>query len=130
MSTIPADLKYTNDHEWVRVEPGPDGDVATVGITQFAAEALGDVVYVDLPEAGSTITSGETCGEVESTKSVSDLYAPLTGEIAEVNAAVVDDPSLVNAEPFEGGWLFRVRVESGLDDLLDADAYRGVVESA
>lgn len=130
MSTIPADLKYTSDHEWVRVESGPDGDVATVGITQFAAEALGDVVYVDLPEAGSAITSGESCGEVESTKSVSDLYAPVTGEVLELNSEVVDDPSLVNAEPFGRGWLFRVRVESGLDGLLDADAYGAAVESA
>lgn len=134
MTSIPADLKYTTDHEWVRLDPGPDSDVATVGITQFAAEALGDVVYVDLPEVGATITSGEPCGEVESTKSVSDLYAPVTGEVTETNSAVVDDPSLVNAEPFEGGWLFRVRVSQAagglLGELLDADGYRAAVESA
>ncbi|NUO90020.1 MAG: glycine cleavage system protein GcvH [Terrabacter sp.] len=124
--SIPADLKYTSDHEWIRL----DGDIATVGITAFAADALGDVVYVDLPQAGSAIASGDPCGEVESTKSVSDLYAPVTGEVAEVNAEVVDDPSLVNAEPFARGWLFRVKVEGDLGELLDADAYAAVVESA
>ena len=124
--SIPTDLKYTSDHEWIRL----DGDVATVGITAFAAEALGDVVYVDLPQAGSAIASGDPCGEVESTKSVSDLYAPVTGEVAEVNAEVVDDPSLVNAEPFARGWLFRVKVEGDLGELLDADAYAAVVASA
>ena len=124
--SIPADLKYTSDHEWIRL----DGDVATVGITAFAAEALGDVVYVDLPQTGSAIASGDPCGEVESTKSVSDLYAPVTGEVAEVNAEVVDDPSLVNSEPFARGWLFRVKVDGDLGDLLDADAYAAVVASA
>ncbi|MFM6852317.1 MAG: glycine cleavage system protein GcvH [Terrabacter sp.] len=124
--SIPADLKYTSDHEWIRL----DGDVATVGITAFAAEALGDVVYVDLPQAGSAIASGDPCGEVESTKSVSDLYAPVTGEVAEVNAEVVDDPSLVNSEPFARGWLFRVKVDGDLGELLDADAYAAVVASA
>jgi glycine cleavage system H protein len=124
--SIPAELKYTSDHEWIRL----DGDVATVGITAFAAEALGDVVYVDLPQAGSAVASGDPCGEVESTKSVSDLYAPVTGEVAEVNAEVVDDPSLVNAEPFARGWLFRVKVEGDLGELLDADAYAAVVASA
>ena len=124
--SIPTDLKYTSDHEWIRL----DGDVATVGITAFAAEALGDVVYVDLPQAGSAIASGDPGGEVESTTSVSDLYAPGTGEVAEVNAEVVDDPSLVNAEPFARGWLFRVKVEGDLGELLDADAYAAVVASA
>jgi glycine cleavage system H protein len=124
--SIPADLKYTKDHEWVRL----DGDVATVGITQFAADALGDVVYVDLPEAGSAIATGEACGEVESTKSVSDLYAPVSGEVTESNADVVADPSVVNADPFSAGWLFRVRVSDGADDLLDASAYAAAVESA
>jgi glycine cleavage system H protein len=124
--SIPADLKYTKDHEWVRL----DGDIATVGITQFAADALGDVVYVDLPEAGSAITTGDPCGEVESTKSVSDLYAPVSGEVTEANADVVADPSTVNADPFAGGWLFRVRVTAGADGLLDADAYAAAVESA
>lgn len=118
MSTIPADLKYTNDHEWVRI----DGDVATVGITQFAAEALGDVVYVDLPEVGATVTSGESCGEVESTKSVSDLYAPVTGTVVEINQEAVDNPALLNEDPYGAGWLFTVEVsEEG--PLLSAEDY-------
>lgn len=122
---VPTDLTYTKDHEWLRI----DGDVATVGITAFAAEALGDVVYVDLPSVGASITSGDTFGEVESTKSVSDLYAPADGEVVEVNDAVVQDPSLVNSDPFGEGWLVRVRV-SGSPDLLDAAAYAALVEQA
>lgn len=121
--SLPADLLYTKDHEWLRVE----GDTATVGITGFAAEALGDVVYVDLPEAGSTVTAGESCGEIESTKSVSDLYAPTDGEVLEANDAVIQDPSLVNSDPFGTGWLLRLRVAS-TDELLDADEYAKLVE--
>ena len=123
----PKELRYSKEHEWLSA--AEDG-VSTVGITEFAANALGDVVYAQLPEVGSAVTAGETCGELESTKSVSDLYAPVTGEVAEVNAEVVDDPSLVNAEPFARGWLFRVKVEGDLGELLDADAYAAVVESA
>jgi glycine cleavage system H protein len=118
-----ADLLYTKDHEWLRVE----GDTATVGITEFAAEALGDVVYVELPEAGSTVTAGEPCGEIESTKSVSDLYAPTDGEVLEANDAVVQDPSLLNTDPFGTGWLLRLRVAS-TDELLDVDEYAKLVE--
>jgi glycine cleavage system H protein len=120
---LPTDLLYTKDHEWLRVE----GDVATVGITEFASEALGDVVYVDLPEAGSALTAGESCGEIESTKSVSDLYAPTDGEVLEVNDAVVQEPSLVNTDPFGAGWLLRLRVAS-TDGLLDADTYAQLAE--
>ena len=120
---LPTDLLYTKDHEWLRV----DGDVATVGITEFASEALGDVVYVDLPDAGSAVTAGESCGEIESTKSVSDLYAPTDGEVLEVNDAVVQEPSLVNTDPFGAGWLLRLRVAS-TDGLLDADAYAQLAE--
>ncbi len=120
---LPADLLYTKDHEWLRVE----GDTATVGITEFAAEALGDVVYVELPEAGSTVTAGEPCGEIESTKSVSDLYAPTDGEVLEANDAVVQDPSLLNTDPFGTGWLLRLRVAS-TDELLDVDEYAKLVE--
>jgi glycine cleavage system H protein len=97
--------------------------VATVGITEFAANALGDVVYAQLPDVGSTVTAGETCGELESTKSVSDLYSPVSGEITEINEDVVNDPSLVNSAPFEGGWLFKVRVAEEPSDLLTADEY-------
>ncbi|WP_327295121.1 MULTISPECIES: glycine cleavage system protein GcvH [unclassified Streptomyces] len=116
----PQQLRYSKEHEWLSV--AEDG-VSTVGITEFAANALGDVVYAQLPEAGSTVTAGETCGELESTKSVSDLYAPVSGEITEINQDVIDDPSLVNTAPYEGGWLFKVRVTGEPDDLLSADEY-------
>ncbi|MDX3755885.1 glycine cleavage system protein GcvH [Streptomyces sp. AK02-04a] len=116
----PQQLRYSKEHEWLSV--AEDG-VSTVGITEFAANALGDVVYAQLPEVGDTVTAGETCGELESTKSVSDLYAPVTGEVVEANQDVVDDPSLVNSAPFEGGWLFKVRVTNEPADLLSADEY-------
>ncbi len=113
-------LKYTAEHEWIAF----DGDIATVGITDFAADKLGDVVFIDLPAVDARVTAGQVCGEIESTKSVGELYAPLTGEVVEVNDAVVDDPSLVNAAPFEGGWLVKLRVDtSALGELLDRDAY-------
>ncbi|MGP3986451.1 glycine cleavage system protein GcvH [Streptomyces sp. 3N207] len=116
----PQQLRYSKEHEWLSdVEDG----VATVGITEHAAGALGDVVFVQLPEVGDTVTAGETCGELESTKSVSDLYSPASGEITEVNQDVVDDPALVNSAPFEGGWLFKVRISEVPDDLLSADEY-------
>ncbi|MET8450093.1 glycine cleavage system protein GcvH [Streptomyces sp. NPDC005209] len=117
----PQQLRYSKEHEWLSAA-AEDG-VATVGITEFAANALGDVVYAQLPEVGDTVTAGETCGELESTKSVSDLYSPVTGEIVEANQDVVDDPSLVNSAPFEGGWLFKVRVTEEPADLLSADEY-------
>ncbi|MGD9482212.1 glycine cleavage system protein GcvH [Streptomyces sp. TRM70308] len=116
----PQNLRYSKEHEWLSV--AEDG-VSTIGITEHAANALGDVVYVDLPEVGATVTAGETCGELESTKSVSDLYSPVSGEVTEANQDVVDDPSLVNSAPFEGGWLFKVRVTEEPDDLLDAAGY-------
>ncbi|MFE0250049.1 glycine cleavage system protein GcvH [Streptomyces sp. NPDC059010] len=116
----PQQLRYSKEHEWLST--AEDG-VATVGITEFAANALGDVVYAQLPEVGSTVTAGDTCGELESTKSVSDLYSPVTGEITEVNEDVTNDPSLVNSAPFEGGWLFKVRVTEEPADLLSADEY-------
>ena len=119
---MPQDFKYTAEHEWLAV----DDDIATVGITTFAADALGDVVYVELPAVGSQVVAGEPCGELESTKSVSDLYAPCTGEIVEVNDAVVDDAAQVNVDPYGAGWLFRVRI-SELPDLLDADAYSDLI---
>ncbi|MFC5804856.1 glycine cleavage system protein GcvH [Streptomyces formicae] len=116
----PQQLRYSKEHEWLSA--AEDG-VSTVGITEFAANALGDVVYAQLPEVGSTVTEGETCGELESTKSVSDLYSPVSGEVVEANQDVVDDPSLVNSAPFEGGWLFKVRVTDEPKDLLSADEY-------
>ncbi|WP_217547667.1 glycine cleavage system protein GcvH [Streptomyces sp. NBC_00631] len=116
----PQQLRYSKEHEWLTA--AEDG-VATVGITEHAANALGDVVFVQLPAVGDTVTAGESCGELESTKSVSDLYAPVTGEITAVNEDVVEDPSLVNSAPFEGGWLFKVRVADEPGDLLSADEY-------
>jgi glycine cleavage system H protein len=113
-------LKYTAEHEWIAL----DGDVATVGITDFAAEKLGDVVFVELPAVGSSVTAGDVCGEIESTKSVGELYAPLTGEIVAVNDGAVDDPSLVNSDAFGEGWLIKITVDpAAVAELLDRDAY-------
>ncbi|MFB7422695.1 MULTISPECIES: glycine cleavage system protein GcvH [Streptomyces] len=116
----PQQLRYSKEHEWLT--DAVDG-VATVGITEHAANALGDIVYVQLPEVGATVTAGEECGELESTKSVSELYSPVTGEVVEANQDVVDDPALVNTAPFEGGWLFKVRLSDEPGDLLTADEY-------
>jgi glycine cleavage system H protein len=113
-------LKYTAEHEWISIE----GDVATVGITDFAADKLGDVVFVELPAAGSGVSAGDVVGEIESTKSVGELYAPLTGDVLEANEAVVDDPSLVNSDPYGDGWLVKIRLDgSAPGELLDRDAY-------
>ncbi|MEU0914449.1 glycine cleavage system protein GcvH [Streptomyces althioticus] len=120
----PQQLRYSKEHEWLSA--AEDG-VSTVGITEHAANALGDVVFVQLPEVGDTVTAGETCGELESTKSVSDLYSPVSGEITEVNEDVVNDPALVNSAPFEGGWLFKVRVTDEPADLLSAAEYDAFV---
>ncbi|KAA6219777.1 glycine cleavage system protein GcvH [Streptomyces filamentosus] len=116
----PQQLRYSKEHEWLT--DAVDG-VATVGITEHAANALGDIVYVQLPDVGATVTAGEECGELESTKSVSELYSPVTGEVVEANQDVVDDPALVNTAPFEGGWLFKVRISDEPGDLLSADEY-------
>ncbi|MER7206629.1 glycine cleavage system protein GcvH [Streptosporangium sp. NPDC000239] len=121
MSDIPEELHYTKEHEWI--SGIDDGLTLTVGITAYAANALGDVVFVQLPEAGSSLTAGEAVGEVESTKSVSDIFAPVGGEVVEVNEAVVDDPSLVNSDPYGDGWLFRVRLEGDPEDLLSPEEY-------
>jgi len=113
-------LKYSEEHEWVSV----DGAVATVGITDFAADALGDIVFVELPAVGTAVSLGDVFGEAESTKSVSELYAPVAGTVTEVNQAVVDDPALLNSSPFEDAWLIKVEVaDDALDGLLDRDAY-------
>ncbi|OIU84389.1 glycine cleavage system protein GcvH [Microbacterium sp. AR7-10] len=113
-------LKYSEEHEWVAL----DGATATIGITDFAADALGDIVFVELPEVGAELTRGDVFGEAESTKSVSELYAPVTGTVVEINDAVVDDPALLNSAPFGDAWLIKVEVADGaLDGLLDRDAY-------
>lgn len=117
-------LKYSKDHEWVRVDE--DG-IATVGVTDFAAGQLGDVVYVDLPEVDSEVEAHSEMGEIESTKSVSDLFAPLSGTVIEINQDVVDTPETVNASPFDEGWLVRVKFDSLPDDLLSEDEYKQLV---
>ena len=118
-------LAYTEEHEWLDIADG----VATIGITDFAAEKLGDVVFVELPAVGTEIAAGAVVGEIESTKSVGELYAPVAGTVVEINDAAVDDPSLVNAAPFEGGWLIRVSIADGAaDGLLDRAAYVALTE--
>jgi glycine cleavage system H protein len=121
VSSIPEDLQYTKEHEWIAGVD--DGLTLTVGVTAYAAEALGDVVFVQVPEAGTTVAAGDPVGEVESTKSVSDIFAPVSGEIVEVNQTVVDDPSLVNSDSYGEGWLFRIRLEGTADDLLSPEEY-------
>lgn len=123
MTEPSASLKYTADHEWIAV----DGDIATVGITAYAAEKLGDVVYVDLPKVGSTVTGGTVVGEIESTKSVGELFAPVAGEVVEINQAIIDQPDLVNADPFGDAWMIKVRFTE-LPVLLSADEYAALTE--
>ena len=122
MTTTPEDLKYTSEHEWVR----GTGPVVEVGITDFAQDSLGDIVFVTLPEVGAEIKAGEPCGELESTKSVSDLYAPVDGTVAEVNTALDANPELVNSDPYGEGWIFKVELSDGtsVDGLLDAAGYQ------
>ncbi len=123
--SVPSDLRYTRDHEWVRLE----GDEATVGITQYAADQLGDIVFVELPDAGKALEGSRPFGVVESVKAVSDLFAPVGGEVVATNPALTSDPELVNSDPYGQGWMVRLRVadESELEDLLDADAYDALV---
>ncbi len=122
--SIPENLKYTKEHEWLSVEDG----VATVGITAFAAESLGDIVFVQLPDAGATVTAGEVFGEVESTKSVSELYAPVSGEVVEVNGATSDTPEVINSDPYAEGWLLKVRLTGDVPELLDSAAYAALTQ--
>jgi len=125
---VPDDLRFTAEHEWVRRLD--DGSRVRVGITDFAQDALGDVVFVDLPDVGDTVSSGDSVGELESTKSVSDMYAPVAGTVAAVNDALADNPALVNDDPYGDGWLLDVDVDdlSALDELMDAAAYRELTE--
>lgn len=118
-------LKFTDEHEWLKIE----GDIATVGITAHAAEQLGDLVYVELPEAGSSVQKGGNAATVESVKAASDVYAPLDGEIVEVNADIAADPSLVNSDPMGAGWFFKLKLAnaSDINDLMDEDAYARMI---
>jgi glycine cleavage system H protein len=126
--TVPPELHYTAEHEWVAL----DGTVASIGITDHAQEALGDVVFVSLPAVGATVEAGEPCGEVESTKSVSDIYSPVDGEVTAVNEEIDDDPGLVNADPYGAGWLFRVTLPVGElpGGMLSADEYVELTKDA
>ena len=123
---IPAELRYSTDHEWVRIE----GTTATIGITEYAQDALGDVVFVEVPDPGLAVAAGESFSEVESTKSVSDIYAPITGSIAEVNSALESQPELLNSDPYGAGWICRIELSdpSELEGLMDAEAYRALTE--
>ena len=122
---VPTDLRYTKDHEWVRVQ----GDEATIGITAYAADQLGDIVFVELPDVGRSLEQFATFGVVESVKAVSDLFAPVGGEVVETNAGLSGQPELVNGEPYEGGWMVRLRLSdpAQLDDLLDSTAYDALI---
>ena len=126
----PDDLKYTNEHEWVR-KPGEAGSSVRVGITDYAQEALGDIVYVSLPEVGEEVEAGSAVGELESTKSVSDIYAPLSGKVVARNEALDSTPELVNSDPYGEGWLLEIVPSdaSAVDGLMDAAAYQSSVES-
>jgi len=132
-AVIPDELYYTPEHEWIRVDSRgeADGAVVTIGITDFAQDALGDIVYVSLPEPGETLAQGASVGELESTKSVSDLYAPLAGSVLARNEQLDQAPELVNSDPYGEGWLLRIQLESetGLGDLLDAQGYQAQVAS-
>jgi glycine cleavage system H protein len=128
VSTVPETLSYTEEHEWI-TQPGEDG-IVTIGITAHAADALGDIVYLSLPQEGASVESGEPCGEAESTKSVSDVYAPVSGEVVAVNGSVEDDPGIINADPYGEGWLFKIRTSGDSGDLLDAPAYSKLIEEA
>ncbi|GBD38793.1 Glycine cleavage system H protein [bacterium HR37] len=127
MVEIPEQLKYTKEHEWVRVE----GDTVVIGITDYAQDALGEIVYIELPSEGDEITKGDPFGSVESTKSVSELYAPVSGEVVEVNEALLDSPETINEDPYGEGWMIRVKPYdlAELDDLMDSEEYADYIES-
>ena len=126
--SIPDELRYTAEHEWIAIS----GSMASVGITDYAQQALGDVVYVSVPAPGTRVTAGEPCGEVESTKSVSDLYAPVDGEVTEVNPELDDDPGLVNSDPYGAGWLMKIQLDDPDNEagLLTADEYADLTKES
>ncbi len=128
MANVPSDLKYAKSHEWVRVA----GDVATVGITDHAQHELTDVVFVELPEVGRKIKAGDACAVVESVKTASDIYSPVSGTVSETNKAVVEDPALVNSEPYEGGWFFKIKLSNPaeLGGLLGPEQYGAQIGGA
>tara|TARA_B100000575_G_C22764972_1_gene454931 strand:- start:208 stop:588 length:381 start_codon:yes stop_codon:yes gene_type:complete len=124
---IPAELKYTKDHEWVKI----DGEIATIGITDFAQQELGDIVYIEIESTGETLDADEVFGTVEAVKTVSDLFMPISGEVLEFNAALEDKPESVNDDPYKSGWMIKVKIEdpSQISDLLDFDAYQQLIKA-
>ena len=122
MSNTPEHLRYTKEHEWLSDESG----IITMGITDYAQSSLGDIVYVQLPQVGDSVTSGAVCGEVESTKSVSEIYSPVTGTISAVNSALVSNPELLNSDPYGAGWIAKISPSGGLDSLLSAAEYKAL----
>ncbi len=127
MSEVPSELRYLASHEWVRVE---NSGIAYVGITDHAQDAMGDLVFVEMPEVGSTVTAGEEAGVVESVKAASDIYSPVSGEVVAINEQLEDSPEMVNSDPYGDGWLFQVKISdaSELDELLSADEYQEKIE--
>ena len=127
MSNTPTDLKYATSHEWARL----DGDIITVGITDHAQEALGDLVFVELPEVGDSVNAGDEAGVVESLKAASDIYAPVSGEVVEINPALEDTPELINSDPYGEGWMYKIKVSdlAELDDMMSADEYDAQVSA-
>jgi glycine cleavage system H protein len=123
MSSVPENLRYTEEHEWLSNASG----VTKVGITDFAQDALGDIVYVQLPSLGANISAGSVCGEVESTKSVSEIYAPVSGSVSAINERLAVEPELINSDPYEGGWLFEVEIQGSPEGLLSPEEYRKAI---
>jgi glycine cleavage system H protein len=120
----PPELQYTKTHEWIKIE----GDQAVVGITDYAQDALGDVVYVELPNVGDSLEAGATFGAIESVKAASDLYMPVAGEITAINEAAINDPAIINGEPYGNGWLIKIKLDEGIGALMSADAYSKMVD--
>jgi glycine cleavage system H protein len=121
MSNVPSDLKFTKEHEWIATTPS--ANVFRVGITDYAQSALGDIVYVQLPKVGQKLTAGEVCGEIESTKSVSEIYSPITGEVSSVNGNLDGAPEIINSEPYGSGWILEISVSGDLPELLSGEEY-------
>lgn len=122
---VPSNLKYTDDHEWIKV----DGDTATIGVTEYAQQQLGDVVFVEIETVGETLEKGETFGTIEAVKTVSDLFMPVSGEVLEVNPKLEDAPETINSDPYEEGWMAKIKIQdpSQFDDLLSAEAYKETI---
>jgi glycine cleavage system H protein len=123
MSLVPSELQYTKDHEWARIQ----GDVATIGVTDHAQRELGDIVFVEMPKVGQTITAGESFGTIEAVKTVAELYAPVTGTVTEINEALAQDAGVINQEPYEKGWIIKVKISDAPTQLLDAAGYQALI---